>query len=329
MFTPQQAARQSERRTAIRCVERAAQRPVRQQLGEQHGSRLPASAARRRVPARAPRTRATAQRGTSPPALGCQAPNSASSVAGWRSDTPSASPSERPRSAGGRWLTSSADEAGHRWPAARRRVAPSAYRARRAGRTMSHRLASRRPLRVRIQRQAHRTGQRTRIHGTGCGSSRFSRNMNGRGRLTTPISPIVAEMPTRAHRPEVARISEIQRSNSRQRVAAIALHALQQRTQRADEVEQRCGLVADFVDQRRGDAAAHHALAWHTDDRDRILAAARQTRACAPDRRAGTAVEITDQRRQIEVAARQRQRIGGHHVEARTATRRCRARCAA
>ena len=52
----------------------------------------------------------------------------------------------------------------------------------------------------------------TRIHGNGCGSSRVTRNTKARGRLTTPISPIVDATPTRATDQKSATISEIQRS---------------------------------------------------------------------------------------------------------------------
>ena len=96
---------------------------------------------------------------------------------------------------------------------------------------------------------------------------------------------------------------------------AIALHRLQQRAQRIDQVEQRRALVPDLVDQRRGDAAADHALARHADDGDRIVAAARQAGAGTADRRTRPTVEVADDRRRLVVAARQGQRVGRHHVQ--------------
>src|ERR1044072_4420955 len=67
-------------------------------------------------------------------------------------------------------------------------------------------------------------------------------------------------------------------------LAAAAMHAVQHRAQRIDQIEQRRDLMADLVHERRRDAAADHALARHAHDRNRILAAAGHARARAPDR---------------------------------------------
>ena len=125
-------------------------------------------------------------------------------------------------------------------------------------------------------------------------------------------------MPTRATDQKSATISEIQRSHIRQgkRLAAEPrCRPFQNRPQRIDEIEQSRSLVPDFMHQRRRDAGADHALARHPYDGDRILAAAGQARARAPDRGADVTIEIANDRRRL-VIARQLQRIGGDDIEA-------------
>ena len=90
-------------------------------------------------------------------------------------------------------------------------------------------------------------------------------------------------------------------------VRPFALQALQDRAQRVHQVEQGRALVANLVDQRRGDAAADHAFARDADDARRIAAAAGQAGARPADCSADAAIEVADDRGHLVVAARQRE----------------------
>ena len=112
------------------------------------------------------------------------------------------------------------------------------------------------------------------------------RNTKGRGRLTTPISPIVETTPTRATDQKSATISEIQRSHSRHTKGSRAVPCAgpQNQSQRGDQIQQRRALMTHLVDQRGCDAAADHAFARNANDRDRIPIATGQARARPSDR---------------------------------------------
>jgi len=74
--------------------------------------------------------------------------------------------------------------------------------------------------------------------------------------------------------------------------------------------------VPDLVNQRRGDAVPDHAFPGNPNDRDRVIAAARQPGAGAPNRRADAPIQIADHRRRLIVATREIERVGGRHIQA-------------
>src|SRR5205814_3841896 len=82
--------------------------------------------------------------------------------------------------------------------------------------------------------------------------------------------------------------------------AALALKRLQQRAQRANQIEERRSLVPNFMDERRCDAAPDHALARNADDRYRTIATAGQTRARTANRSSVATREVTDHRPRLK-----------------------------
>src|ERR1700690_3128900 len=72
--------------------------------------------------------------------------------------------------------------------------------------------------------------------------------------------------------------------------------------------------MTDLVNQRRGHAAADHALARHANDRHGIVPSAGEPRPRPADRGPRSAREIADDGRGLEVSW-QRQRVAGNDVE--------------
>ncbi len=72
--------------------------------------------------------------------------------------------------------------------------------------------------------------------------------------------------------------------------------------------------MTDFVNERRGDAAADHPLSRHADHGDRVVAAAWKACSRAPDSGAVPAVDVADDRWRV-VVVRQLQRVGGKQIQ--------------
>ena len=129
----------------------------------------------------------------------------------------------------------------------------------------------------------------TRIHGNGCGSSGFIRKTNARGRLTIPMSPSVEATPILATAQKSATISAAQRSTASQAgrwPGARARCLLERGAQRFHQAEQRRRLVANLMDERRGDTEADHPFPRDADDAGGVLAAAGQPGPGPADRTA-------------------------------------------
>ena len=120
------------------------------------------------------------------------------------------------------------------------------------------------------------------------------------------------------HRPEISHDFGNPALPYRPEVAigiAVALQTLQHSSQRRHKIEKRGRLVSCFMDERGCDAAPHHALAGHFDDRGGIASAARESRAGAPDRRSGSTLEVADDGGQFIEPTRQGERICGNDVQ--------------
>ena len=158
--------------------------------------------------------------------------------------------------------------------------------------------------------------------GIGCGSSALTRNTNQAGRLTTPIRPSVEPIAELRDRPEVG-------DDLRDPALPEAPGA---RSLRRGPPGVARGSTARSDATSSSSAAAWWPTSWTSDDAipwptirsrgtrtigHRVLPAAGQARARAPDRGARPAREVADDLRLLEVRAGQAERVRRQHVEAR------------